>query len=62
MKISRKDQDALPPRGKILKEAATGQEREQALQKIREISQRAGARVKALGMTEADIHNLIYEP
>jgi hypothetical protein len=51
-----------PPRGRILKEAATGKDRAQAIRNIQHLSRRAAARAKALGMTEADIQKLINEP
>jgi hypothetical protein len=50
-----------PPRGKILKEAATGNEREEALRNIWELSRLAGERTKALGMTAEDVQKLIDE-
>jgi len=54
-------QDQLPPRGRILKEAATGPEREDVLRNIQDLSRRAGERARALGMTEADIQKLMNE-
>jgi hypothetical protein len=50
-----------PPRGRILKEAATGKDRLTALRNIRELSRRAAARAEALGLTDADIQKPINE-
>jgi len=60
--MTAKAKPQAPPRGRILKEAATGKDRSEALRNIRELSGRAAARAKALGMTETDIQKLINEP
>jgi predicted transcriptional regulator len=64
MKAKPQEQDQIPLRGtgKILKPAATGKEREDALRTMREIAGRASQRAKELGLTEEDIRKLIYEP
>jgi hypothetical protein len=62
MKAKAQQQDPIPPRGKILKAAATGKDRDDALRSIDELSRRASARAKTLGLTEADIQKMINEP
>jgi len=62
MKAKMKVEDRSPPRGKILKEAATGQEKEDALRTMNELSRRAGERAKTLGLTEAELQALVNEP
>jgi hypothetical protein len=54
--------DQSPPRGTILKEGATGKERDDVLRKMREHSRRAGDRAKTLGLTEAELQALVDEP
>jgi len=56
--MTAKAKPQAPPRGRILKEAATGKDRAEALRNLRELSGRAAARAKALGLTEADIQKL----
>jgi len=50
-----------PQRGRIVKGTATGKDRTEALRNIQELSRRAAARAKALGLTDADIQKLINE-
>jgi hypothetical protein len=60
--MTAKAKPQVPPRGRILKEAAAGKDRAEALRNINELSSRAAARAKALGMSEVDIQKLINEP
>jgi hypothetical protein len=62
MGTNARSEDQLPPRGRLRKEAATGEEREEALRNIRTLSRVAGDRAKALGLTEADIQKMMNEP
>jgi hypothetical protein len=64
MKAKPQQQDQVPPfgSGKIIKPAATGKEREEALKTIFELSRRASQRAKELGLTEEDIARFINEP
>jgi len=55
-------QNQLPPRGKIIKEAAAGKERGEALNAIKALAGRAEARVKSLGLSEDDLQKLLNEP
>jgi hypothetical protein len=64
MKAKPRQQDRIPPfgSGEIVKPAATGKERDEALKTILELSRRASERAKELGLTEEDIRKLTNEP
>jgi hypothetical protein len=55
-------QNQRPPRGKVLKEAVAGKEREEALKTIQEMAIRAELRAKSLGLSEVELQKLLNEP
>ncbi len=64
MKAKLKEQTQLPPpRSAVLKEAATGKEREDAFRRMDEAARRVSARAKAAGLlTDEDVARFINEP